>query len=302
MITRFQGKEGKRRLVDALRRQQIICGDETVANAIADAGEITEYASGKTIIQNCGSDSDLYFLLAGSVDIIVNQRVVASRVSGQHIGEMALLDPSALRCADVVAKETVVACTVSEPIYTRIAEKAPILWRHIAIELADRLRQRNRLVIAPNSRPHLFIGSSVESLNVARAIQVGLEHDDVTIKVWTDGVFGASTFPIESLENEIRTADFGLLVLSPDDHVISRGTTQSAPRDNVVFELGMCIGALTRIRSFLVHPRGVDLRIPTDLLGLTPLTYAVGPDGDLDAAMGSVCELLRRVVSERSVK
>ena len=302
MITRFQGDAGRRRLIDALCRQQIVCGDEALASKLADIGQVFEYASGQRLIHGCGTDSDIYLLVAGTVDIIVNERVVASRGSGQHVGEMALIDPSAVRCAEVIAKQTVVACVIAESAFTTLAQDAPVLWRRIALELAERLRQRNDLVIPPNPRPHLFIGSSVESLKVARAIQLGLEHDDVTIKVWTDSVFEASSFPIESLENEIRGADFGLLVLAPDDQIISRKTIEPAPRDNVIFELGMCMGALTRMRSFLVYPRGVDIRIPTDLLGLTPLTYVVGPDGDLDAALGSVCERVRRIISDRKVK
>ncbi|MGD8595253.1 MAG: nucleotide-binding protein [Gammaproteobacteria bacterium] len=302
MITRFQGDDGRRRLIDSLRRQQIVCGDEDLATRLADIGQIYEFSSGETLIRDGGTDSDIYLLLTGVVDIIVNQRLVASRGSGQHVGEMALIDPSAVRCAEVVAKQTVVACVITEPAFTTLAQDAPVLWRRVALELAERLRQRNRLVMPPNTRPHLFIGSSVESLKIARAIQLGLEHDDVTIKVWTDSVFGASSFPIESLENEICGADFGLLVLAPDDKVISRETIELAPRDNVIFELGMCVGALTRMRSFLVYPRGIDIRIPTDLLGLTSLTYQVGVDGDLDAALGSVCEKIRRIISEKRMK
>jgi len=155
-----------------------------------------------------------------------------------------------------------VACEVAEKNFAELASGKPDLWRRLAIELADRLRQRNALVIAPNPRPHLFIGSSTESLSVARAIQLGLEHDDVTVKVWTDGVFGVSAFTIEALEDEIRSADFGVLVLSPDDKVLARGMVEEAPRDNVVFELGICMGALTRTRTFFVYPRDIDIQRP----------------------------------------
>ncbi|MCF8104420.1 MAG: nucleotide-binding protein [Desulfohalobiaceae bacterium] len=215
---------------------------------------------------------------------------------------MALIDPVAVRCAEVVAKKQVVACVITEPSFTELSQDAPVLWRRIALELAERLRQSNRLVMAPNTSPHLFIGSSAESLKIARAVQLGLEHDNVTTKVWTDAVFGASSYPIESLENEIRGADFGLLVLAPEDKVVSRETSELAPRDNVIFELGMCMGALTRERSFLVHPRGIDIKIPTDLFGLTPLTYLIGKNEDIDAALGPVCEKIRRIISDKKVK
>jgi len=287
VIERFQGDEGRRRLIDALCRQKLVAGDKALATSLSDVGTLAEFGIGATIISQGRTDNELYLLLAGTTDVIVNDRVVASENAGSYVGEMALIDPSAVRCANVVATQTVVACVVPEKDFAELARGAPELWRHLAIELADRLRQRNALVIPPNPRPHVFIGSSVESLPVARAIQLGLEHDDVTVKVWTDRVFGASAFTMEALENEIRSADFGLLVLAPDDKILARGTVEEAPRDNVVFELGMCMGALTRVRTFFVYPRGVEIRIPTDLLGLTPITYSVGAE----VVLQSVCKM-----------
>jgi predicted nucleotide-binding protein len=46
--------------------------------------------------------------------------------------------------------------------------------------------------------------------------------------------------------------DFAILVLTPDDLTQSRGKQQPSPRDNVVFELGLFIGALGRDRVFMV--------------------------------------------------
>ena len=130
-----------------------------------------------------------------------------------------------------------------------------------------------------------------------------MSHDNFIIKLWTDGVFGASKFPIEELELEIRSADFGVIILGPDDRVFSRDSEEKAPRDNVVFELGMCMGALTRERTFMVLPKNVpDLKIPTDLMGVTPLKFDIGPENDIDVAVGPVCEELRRIMKSLGVK
>ncbi|MDV3351453.1 nucleotide-binding protein [Leptothoe sp. LEGE 181152] len=299
MISRFTGENGKRRLLDVLLTQKFIAGDHELASSIVEEGKLVEFDSGSFLIKEGGDDNEIFFIVHGSVNILVHGRLVARRSEGMHVGEMALIDPTAIRCADVVAQDKVIALVVSEPSFVAIAHRTPELWRRLAKELANRLRQRNSLVISPNSRPHLFIGSSVEALSIARAIQLGLEHDDVTVSVWTDGVFGTSTYAVESLEKEIQTADFGLIVLSPDDEIIKRNSTQLAPRDNVIFELGMCMGALTRQRSFVVQPRGVDLHIPTDLMGLTPLSYKLGPEQKYDTAMAPVCERLRRLIVEK---
>ena len=177
--------------------------------------------------------------------------------------------------------------------FSDLAEVNPRLWRNIARELAERLRQRNRFVSPVNPRPVLFLGSSTEALPIARAIQSALTHDPIVVKVWTDGIFGPSDFPIESLERELPKVDSAALVLSPDDTVVSRSAARDAPRDNIVFELGFFMGALGRARTFLIHPHGADIKIPTDLAGLIPLTYRPYQESEVAAALGPTCHQLR---------
>ncbi len=92
-------------------------------------------------------------------------------------------------------------------------------------------------------------------------------------KAWTEGVFQASSTAIESLVKAAKEADFAALVLTADDITVSRHKSKPSPRDNVIFELGLFIGALGRERVFILKPRGVDVRIPSDLLGVVWLEY-----------------------------
>jgi CRP/FNR family transcriptional regulator, cyclic AMP receptor protein len=78
---------------------------------------------------------------------------------------------------------------------------------------------------------------------------------------------------IESLEKNLKAADFAALIISPDDKVVSRSKRRSAPRDNVIFELGLFMGALGRTRTYMLVPTGMDVKIPTDLLTVTYLHY-----------------------------
>ncbi len=273
-----------------------------MASELAEKLELVRCNPGEDLIKQDAPDSEIFFILSGRVTVLVNGREVAVRKSGQHVGEMAMIDPSARRCATVRALEETVAAKVIEPVFAGLAEVHPRLWRLIGLELGDRLRQRNALVMPPNPRPVLFIASSKESLPIARAIQSGLRYDDVLVRAWTDGVFGASNFAIDDLQDQVVTSDFAVIVLGPDDRVNSRAVEKDAPRDNVTFELGLFMGALTRKRTILVQPRGADLKIPSDLLGLTPIEYLPGKPEDLPANIAPVCDDIRKLVMKLKVK
>ena len=296
MLARFTGREGRRFVFDTLRDQSIVGEDDNLAEAICDNADVAGFASGTAIIEESAPDNDIYFILAGVVSIRVGGREIAVRTVGQHIGEMAVVDPGQPRSAAAVADGDVVAARISASTFTDLAEANPRLWRNIARGLAERLRQRNRFVSSVNPRPVLFVGCSTEALPVAQTIQSALAHDPIVAKVWTDDVFEASSFPIESLEREWHKVDFAVLVLSPDDKVISRNITHNAPRDNIVFELGLFMGALGHSRTFLVYPHGIDTKIPTDLKGITALTYKSGPQCELTSAVAPACHQLRKQV------
>jgi predicted nucleotide-binding protein len=277
--------------------------NDSFAGDIAAIARIESAHSGQTLIRQDDSDDDILFVLAGRVSIVINGREIAIRVAGQHVGDMALIDPSARRSASAIAIEETVVARVSESEFTRLAEKYPKCWRLMAKEIADRLRQRSRFVTSPNPRPVVFVGSSTESAAIAEMIGSILKDDDLLVRVWTNrGIFGASNFPIENLEDQIHTSDFALIVITPDDTTISRGVESPAPRDNAVFELGLFMGSLSRKRTFLVVPNGVDVKIPSDLLGLTQLRYTIGTDGNLVAALSPLCEDLRDIVARLGVR
>ncbi|RZK44373.1 MAG: cyclic nucleotide-binding domain-containing protein [Hymenobacter sp.] len=303
MLERFAGDGNLSKLINTLKKQSIVNGDKDIASAIAEVGEILEFQKGDTIIVQDNTDDDVILILTGRVVITVNGREVAFRNAGQHVGEMALIDPSLRRSASVIAVETTVVVKVSEPQFSPLAEQHPELWRRIAEGLAERLIQRNELVEVPNPRPTIFIGSSAEAIPIARAIQASFQHDEYLVRVWVDKIFGAGNATIEDLEHQVKSSDFAILVISADDHVMSRKEELDAPRDNVVFELGFFMGALTRHRTLLATPRGKkDLKIPSDLLGITTLQYTIGDPNDLPSLVAPMCEDVRRIVRKLGPK
>jgi hypothetical protein len=67
-------------------------------------------------------------------------------------------------------------------------------------------------------------------------------------------------------------------------------------RDNVIFELGLFIGALGREHTFMVYNRETPMELPSDLAGVTPATYGSRSDDNLAAALGVVCTQLKRAI------
>jgi CRP/FNR family transcriptional regulator, cyclic AMP receptor protein len=297
LVDRFRGDDGRPRLIQALRGQALVCDEADIAMDLAALVEIIGIDPPSILIHQGAGDNDLYLILSGEVSIQVNGREIARRRTNQHIGELAVIDPRAARAATVLPTATSVIAKISEKDFSSLAEQYPRLWRRIAQELGDRLRERNQHVLPRRERPVLFIGSSRESLPVAQQLKSCFDHYPLTVQIWTDGVFGASHFPLEDLEAQLAASDFAVLVATPDDTVSSRGRSGDAPRDNIVFELGLFMGALTRHRSFILRPRGVDLKVPTDLLGLTPAEYDSDASVPLSDRLASVCEELKVVIT-----
>src|SRR5512133_911029 len=129
-------------------------------------------------------------------------------------------------------------------------------------------------------KPRMFIASSVEAKESAEYLQLGLEYD-VETTIWHQGIFGLSDGSLESLVKAAKDFDFAALVLTPDDLVTKRGTKKGRPRDNVVFELGLFMGALGRERTFIVCNRDEKLDLLSDLAGVTLATFANRNDGNL---------------------
>lgn len=150
-----------------------------------------------------------------------------------------------------------------------------------------------------NVKPRIFVGSSTEGLPIAEALQVGLEYD-AEVTVWSQGVFGLSSGTLETLVTTAKGFDFAVLVLTPDDMIVTRGEEKPIARDNVLFELGLFMGSYGRHRTFIVHPRVADMHLPSDLAGITTATYDPGrSDGDTQAAVGPVCTKIKRAVRDQ---
>ncbi|MFT0548050.1 TIR domain-containing protein [Allopusillimonas ginsengisoli] len=297
MIQRFEGSVGRSSLEEVLLEQKLIVGNEELAKRLADEGSLIELSRGQMLIEQDAEDTDVYFILTGQFQIRVHGREVATRGRGEHVGEMAALVTTAKRSATVIATEPSIVLKVSANAFKAAADTHPRIWQHVTRQLVERLTQRNTLVRPASQSARVFIISSVEGLPIAREVERQLEHDKCFVKVWTEGTFRASKYTLESLESVVEDSDFAIAIAQPDDQVERRGESHQTPRDNVIFELGMFVGKLGRHRSLLLEPRGDEVDLPSDLSGLTTISYRPASGKD-PARLGPACTELREIFNE----
>ena len=139
LLEQFQGSDGRQHLIDALVAQPLV-GDKDLAVIVAQRLKLEEVPAGKNLIKQGASDTDLFLILKGAVSIAVDGREVAHKEAGEHVGEMAVVDPVTPRSASVVATADSVVARIAEPDFSALADRHPRLWRRIALELASRLR------------------------------------------------------------------------------------------------------------------------------------------------------------------
>ncbi len=149
----------------------------------------------------------------------------------------------------------------------------------------------------------VFIASSSEHLDVANTIRNRLlRGGTVDPKVWNEGTFKLSKTYIESLEGELQVADFAVLTLTSDDVSIARREVRSAPRDNVLFELGLFMGRLGRDRCLLVMDKAARVKIPSDLLGIKISTYRAQPGHSLSRSLQAASTAIMNRVLEQGAR
>lgn len=295
LIQKYQGEQGKRLRHEALLTQKLVLGKEELAAELEAACEFVAVEAGQNLIEQEGDDSDVYFIVSGEFSVIVNGRTLNRRGVNDHVGEMAAIEPAQRRAATIQADTDAVVAKIPEAKFSEIAFRHIGVYRHIARELARRLRQRNSHVLKTNERVRVLIFSSGEAVPVARAVKAEFDHDDVFIDIWTE-VFRASHYTLEDLDRKLDDMDFVIAIAQGDDTVESRDKSWPAPRDNVIFELGLAMGKLGRHRAILMEPRADKVKLPSDLAGVTTVTYKMGPDRKPD--IQPACHRLRELFEE----
>ena len=154
---------------------------------------------------------------------------------------------------------------------------------------------------AARVRSTVFVGTTRGSESLGRAIQVNLDRD-FEVVLWTQGFFEAGAGILECLERKLDHYDFAIIVLTPDDFLITRGQQGPTSRANLIYELGLFTGRLGRERVFALCDRSVDMILPSDLDGVTQLRYEMHASGNTQAALGAACTEIAARISKLGMR
>jgi CRP-like cAMP-binding protein len=292
VIERFEGKGGRRLLLEAMTAQQLVARKRPLARALVDRISLAELAPDEVLIREGAADNDLYFVLAGRVAVLVGGREVGTREAGQHVGEVALLDPTVPRSATVVAREPTVVAKITERDFAAVAASAPAVWRALAAGLGGILSQRNRRAAAPASAPSSTPAEAAPTRVDARSVTAFLRelcadpHGRSGRSAWEAVLRPRGVIGRFELVREIGRGGFGVVWEAHDLEL----------RRDVAFK-AMCRGAGSELRvQRLKHEAEAAARLSH------PNIVTLYDVGHADAGPYLVLELLRGETLSRRLK
>lgn len=165
LIDRFEGSSGLTVLKDTLLEQKLVLGNQDLASRLAEVGTLEEIGKNNLLITQDAEDSDVYFIITGHFQVKVYDREVATRRSGDHVGEMSALVATVKRSATVVATEPSIVLRVGSTEFKSIADEFTSVWRYVTRQLVERLHQRNVMVSPSHELSHVL------ALNLRRDTQ-----------------------------------------------------------------------------------------------------------------------------------
>lgn len=141
--SRFGGGADQEQCRSVLLNNPVVGGDEDIANQLLSTGNLAFFQRGDRLIKEGDHDNDVYFLLAGEVDIVFGTRLGSIRSSPNQVGEMAAIDPGQKRSATVMARsDEVAALRVSGTAFNAIRKANADFQGRLQREMSGRHRER----------------------------------------------------------------------------------------------------------------------------------------------------------------
>jgi len=114
----------------------------------------------------------------------------------------------------------------------------------------------------PIDKPRIFIGSSTPGYDSAQALKDHLSSSG-DCYLWKEpGIWEPNQSTFDNLIRMCGYFDFGVFVATADDLTLHNNAIVIEPRDNVILEMALFLGAMGRDKSFLLVEDGIQL--PSD--------------------------------------
>ena len=270
--------------------------DPQIVKRILELGEQVFFKTKENIVEQEDEGDGFFIILRGKVSVRVNNRPVETLKAGDFFGETCALSSLRRRNATIRALEDANLLVISRQDMRCIFEQFPKVICHVALTLTDRLTSRSNYIRRRNDTPEIFVGSSTKGAKLIDQIEKTKLSQIAVIHRW-EGIFTLTESFLQSLIHAAETVDYALLIFTPDDWSLARRVLGKAPRANVVFELGLFLGALGKTKTFVMAPEGFDksrLLIPTDLSGIQFLTYNVGKISSIDSPIEKLIQAIEQ--------
>lgn len=128
-------------------------------------------------------------------------------------------------------------------------------------------------------KPKIFIGSSSSGFNIAAEVKTNLSGI-ADVYLWKDsGVWELNRSTFDNLLRMSNYFDFGVFVATSDDLTMINDKLVIEPRDNVILEMALFLGAVGKDKSFLFVEEGVKL--PSDFKGIYMPSFKRGDAGSI---------------------
>lgn len=137
--------------------------------------------------------------------------------------------------------------------------------------------------------PKLFVGSAVENLDVAHAIQEALQND-AEVTVWTEDVFTLSDSALSGFQRVLEGADCALFI----SDIATGKRASSSINPNLTLELGMSIGFLGAERTACLLTARSAPDLPSYLRGISVFRFSGSIPDKLRAAIVPIANSVRR--------
>lgn len=205
-LVNFRGDGAEDRIQNTLMQNPAVGGDAKIVAEIISAGELVGFHQGDKIIEQGSDDDDVYFLLAGEADVLVDGRKRTYRGAPNQIGEMAAIEPGKARSATIqVRSETVCAWRISGGKFREVWSEQVEFKGRLQVEMASRHREQLAAgQIVKENMSLLWFGVSVgAAIIVASIVWLAIASGDWTVAARTvsTGCAAIGTFLFVLLQN-----------------------------------------------------------------------------------------------------